>query len=73
MQTATQQAATTFPYWDKLKDLSNKDKLILISMLSESMIEPKKETFEEQWAKSLTIEEFSKLCDEKIDMIYGKE
>lgn len=72
MQTANQQTTATVPYWDKLKDLSNKDKLTLISMLSESMIEPKKETFEEAWARSLTVEEFRKLCDEEIDRIYGK-
>lgn len=73
MQTATQQAAATFPYWDKLKDLSNKDKQTLITMLKESMEEPKKETFEEAWARAIDIEDFRKICHKKVRELYGKK
>lgn len=44
---ATQIRKQPVPYWDQLKNLSNNDKLTLITMLSESMVEPKEETFEE--------------------------
>lgn len=72
MQTTTQQANTFFPYWDKLKDLSNKDKQTLITMLQESMVEPK-DDFEEAWARAIDIEDFRKHCHQKVKELYGKK
>lgn len=73
MQATAVQSKAIPPVWGQLKNLSNKDKQVLIDLLKDSMVEPKKETFEEAWAKSVSLEEFSRLCDEEIDRIYGKD
>ncbi len=72
MQTTVQQNKAIPPVWGQLKNLSNKDKLILIDLLKDSMREPKKETFEEAWARSIDIEDFRKLCHQKVKELYGR-
>lgn len=71
--TAVQQSKAIPPVWGQLKNLSNKNKQILIDLLKDSMVEPKKETFEEAWVRSIDIEDFRKLCDKEIDRLYGKK
>lgn len=72
MQATTEQEANNIPYWDKLKDLSKEDKLTLITMLQDSVVEyPKPEPFEEAVKRAISIEEFRALCHQKVKELYG--
>lgn len=58
------------PYWGQLIKLSNEDKRTVISMLEESMVEP--EPFEVAVKRAISLEDFRKLCHQKVDELYGE-
>lgn len=71
MSNTVQHTTNVIPYWDQLKNLSNDDKLTLISMLSESMVsEP--EPFDVAIKRAISVEEFRKLCHQKVEELYGE-